>query len=287
MKSSRMQAPISGALFLISCGLAPAQSPPPAPTVRISVVVPKGTSATGFQVVDNGVPHPAIAVPPSPSADVCKAPAPLPAAGAGTYTNCIVAPSAPNNSLVVIVIDWTSIPPVRFDQVRAGVLRMMSVLRPSDRVGLYSLSDTGLRVLHDCAMDSAGLIDRAASFVRANQGAAMRSQSGRNQVHAFEQALADPRVSAFADKTRENHLEATRALAAIADHLSQFQVRKNVIWISGNAAYPITLNPLADWRRSPQPIGDGEMAIYFVHVRRADEKGTLQVFEPGPPPKYP
>lgn len=283
MNYSTTQVLIAGALLLVCCGYALAQMPPPVPEMRISVVLPKGTGAANFQVLDNGVPRSAAPATTTPLGDACKAPTPLPAVGGGTYTNCVAAPAAPGGSLVVIVLDWTGMQPSHFRRVRAGVLRMLAGLRPADRAGLYSLSASGLRVLHDCVLDSAALIDRA------TKASAVPTEEG---LQAFERALADSRLSSLAALSGAEHIDAIRAFAFIADHLSQFRVRKNVIWISGDFPLAVALGQIVKdpkysvaggmidlgMRRLMRALGDGEPAVYSIDAWGVDLRGGSDVF---------
>jgi VWFA-related protein len=329
VRPSRVFSALSGAAALLPyCSLALAQVRPPtgdpdiaslhaapqARVARISVVAPKlpyatntHSPASAFQIVDDGVPQRTVPVSAARADVACQAPAHLPPVGAGTYTNCVGMPAGATGNLIVIVIDWTHVQPVHYPQVRKGIIGMLRQARPGDRVGVYSLSRFGFRVLHDCAMDVGGLLERSNRIHNTKQdlpkttdgktiAAATPVLPAAEQVRRFEEALGDPRTRGFLAARSGGAIEGTRALTFIAEHLSQFDVRKSVIWISGEFPMATTLNrAVKDQEFSPvdgtlglatcrflRTLSDGTLVIYPVDTSSADFTGqSSDVFEPG------
>jgi VWFA-related protein len=139
-------------------------------------------------------------------------------ASAGTFSN-VSATAAPPN-VTVILLDrlntkWD-------DQARArDALRViLAQARPDDRLAVYALDGSALRVLHDFTRDARSLLD-------AVNGSA-RPTSAETDVRSDPDA--PPMVAQFM-ATRASTTTMV-ALQTIGAHLSAVPGRKNLVWVS-------------------------------------------------------
>ncbi len=163
---------------------------------------------------------------------------------------------------------------------REQVIKFLRQLQPDDRVALYSLG-TKLRILHNFTSDARPLLraldrHRAGQEVHAEASVVEESDSGDTELDEFlneqSQKIADFYTQ---DRVRRTLL----ALESIANHLSSFPGRKNLVWVSSSFPFHIGMDEMVEGstrdRRSFLPeiekttraLTNANMAVYPVDAR--------------------
>jgi VWFA-related protein len=189
------------------------------------------------------------------------------------------------SSLTVILLDGLNTAFTDQHYARAGLIKFLNQLKPSDRVAIYTLSN-GLRVLHDFTSDTASLL--AALAKHQNQDSSALAASSYEDSNT-----GDDTLDAFIDQANErisNFYQARRiettldALETIAQHLAGMPGRKNLIWLS--SSFPSIVGQRADGsfsddfnnftdnvQKTLRALNDIGVAIYPV-----DARGVISAF---------
>jgi VWFA-related protein len=160
-------------------------------------------------------------------------------------------------------------------QAREGMRKFLAQVRPDDRVALYALDGTALRVLHDFTSDTG-------SFLRALDGAAQMTST-----NAEAQNLDN--LGALGNAAPEYQLQmigaaaytTISALQAIARHLAGIPGRKSVVWIS--SAFPTkyllvhAMDATSEIGRATRALNTAGISVYPI-----DARGLIGAFsDPG------
>jgi VWFA-related protein len=197
-------------------------------------------------------------------------------------------------NLTVILFDGLNTNPT--DQVRARdqIIRLLSQIRPEDRVALYALGSE-LRVLHEFTSDSSVLL-RILAKHPAYEGPQVSQPSvdSSNLPVASKPADIDAATSAAIDlfltspeelfrqvKTVDRILRTIDAMEAIAAHLAVLPGRKSLLWVSGS--FPLHLENVSltqggsrttdqrtfadELQRAARALQDANVAVYPVDAR--------------------
>ncbi len=208
--------------------------------------------------------------------------------------NDTTAPSTASPSDVgstILVIDESHIAWNDMSYARGQILKFLASLGPAERVGIYSMTGLGFRVLNEVTTDHATLIARMQKFVPSAQSLAQaQEEETRNRQHfdvvhnaadlnSVNGNHAD--VSDFASPVDPQLLtmgdDPTRAsfiiLAQVARHLASIPGHKKVVWVSSD-------NVLADWR--DQTVGTDKTAkddsAYALHAQEALNEAHAAVY---------
>ena len=188
-------------------------------------------------------------------------------------------------SVTVILIDRINSRDIDQAFVRKQVVAFLEQAGAMDRVALYMLESSRIRVLHDFTTDSASLLrSLARHHARANGDpdgtGAVGPATGDPDLDAF---LAESRLASQARASRERAQITAAGLETLGQHLSGIQGRKNLIWVT--SAFPLVsrdelgfvTTSNAEATRIMRMLSDQNVAVYPV-----DDRGipAYWVFDP-------
>jgi VWFA-related protein len=201
---------------------------------------------------------------------------PLPA---GTFSNRA---AGRLGSVSVILLDRLNTSWSDQGQARDQIVKFLGQIQPEDRIALYVLDSSAVRVLHDFTKDTASLLRALARY---------RGQTSRELAATEEPVLqtGDADIDAVLRESarivtaaaRRNQAESTAlAMEAIANHLAGVPGRKNLIWVSSGFPFVID-DPVAagspagisqrtfadEVRRAQRVVNTANIAIYPVDAR--------------------
>jgi VWFA-related protein len=236
---------------------------------------------------------------PSASAAAPGAPAPATAQEApepsfsNRATDAPAAGSAAGSDVgsTILVIDEGHIAWSDMSYARGQVLKFLGSLAPGERVGLYTMTGLGFRVLAEVTTDHAALVARMQKFMPSAQSLAQaQEEETRNRQHFDEvhnvadlnsvngnhtdvpdaEQPVDPQLLKMGDDpTRASFI----ILTQMARHLASIPGHKKVVWISSD-------NVLADWQ--DQNVGVDKNAkdnsAYALHAQEAMNEAHAAVY---------
>ncbi|HET6207084.1 MAG TPA: VWA domain-containing protein [Terracidiphilus sp.] len=212
----------------------------------------------------------------------------------------VSAPSpAPQSGATILLIDESHIAWSDMNYARSQMMKFLGTRAPSDRIGLYSMSGRGFRVLVEATTDHAVLAARLKSFTPTAQSVSdAQDEETRNR-----QQFNEVHNAADLNSVNGNHTEVPDAaqpvdpqlltmggnparasliiLAQVARHLSSIPGRKSLIWVSSD-------NVFADWQdqqvgidkhpndsknyavRAQEAMNDAHTAVYPFDVSQLE-----------------
>ena len=185
-------------------------------------------------------------------------------------------------SVTVILIDRINSRDIDQMFVRKQVVAFLEQAGATDRVALYMLESSRIRVLHDFTTDTASLLRSLARYHARSNGdvdgaRAVGPATGDPDLDAF---LADSRQASQARAVRERAQITAAGLETVGQHLSGIQGRKNLIWVT--SAFPLvsrdefgfvtTAN--AEATRIMRMLSDQNIAVYPVDDRGIPAYGS-------------
>ena len=201
------------------------------------------------------------------------------------------AAAAPDSGATILLIDESHIAWSDMTNARDQMIAFLGKVSPAERVGLYTMTSLGFRVLVEITADHAGLIERLKKFVPTAQSLSQaQEEENRNRQHIDEvrnvsdlnsvngnqndvpdgQQTVDPQLRAMGN----NPIRASLIiLATIARHLAAVPGHKNVVWVS-------TDNVFADWRDQAVGVDKGPNAIdsFVIHAQEAMNEAHAAVY---------
>lgn len=235
-----------------------------------------GLKAEDFRLLEDGKEQPIalFAVQSDPSARQASAPQP-----ANVFNNRIDGPA--RSGVTVILFDRLNTAWAEQGQARAHIIKYLSQLRPDDRVGLYLLESSSIRILHDFTRDASSLLralDRAQAMTSrevatAEEPMPVFAPSGDAAFDAATAAWLARVDEIVKGEALKNRAQSTIAgLEAIARHLAGVRGRKNLIWIS--SGFPMlfsdglgTQTMYKEVNLATRAINDADISIYPVDAR--------------------
>jgi VWFA-related protein len=252
--------------------------------------------AEDFEVYDNGrrqevrffsryLGEPAAAPPADAAPDRTFANRPANAsAGLSASTN-------PETGATVLLIDEGHIAWGDLTHAREEMLKFLAGLVPGERVGLYTMTRTGFRVLVEITADHAalaaglkGFTPQAQSVLQA-QDEEMRNRQQFNEVHnpsdldfvngnhvdkPDDQNPVDPQFMALgSDPARASLI----LLAGVARHLAAIPGHKSLVWVSTDNVFVDWENQAVGVDRGPKPIDS-----FALHAQEAMNEAHVAVF---------
>ena len=197
-------------------------------------------------------------------------------ASQGRFTNRIQSPTG--GGVVAIVFDQlnTSSPDQAYG--RQQLVRYLQTIRSDDRVALFALTSTGMRVLYDFTRDSESLVR---ALERLERGESIETIGAAQQLpaplleglSAFGRGTLDQMDAHFA---RLRGTTTTEALEVVAEYLAGVPGRKNLVWIS--AGFPFSIgeggpggllwsNLRLETQRAARALNHSDTAVYRVDAR--------------------
>ena len=257
-----------------------------------------------FEVYDNGRKQEIRFFTPAPSAiatPVANA-APLPAAPPEppqrTFSNrapdpaSTIATAAPSETgATILLIDESHIAWADMHYARGQMLKFVETAPSTERVGLYSMTGLGFRVLVEPTTDHAALAARLKSFLPSAQSLALaqeeetRNRQQFNEVHNvadlnsvngnhYDVADADQPVDPQLLTMGSNPARASLIiLAQVARHLASITGHKNLVWVSSD-------NVFADWQDQQVGIDKSpkESQAFAIRVQEAMNDAHAAVY---------
>ncbi len=191
----------------------------------------------------------------------------------------------------ILVIDESHIAWSDMSYARSQILKFLGSLGPGERVGLYTMTGLGFRVVAEVTTDHAALIARMQKFLPSAQslGEAQEEET-RNRQH-FDEV----RNVADLNSVNGNHIDVpdgiqpvdpqlltmgdnpARAsfiiLAQVARHLSSIPGHKKLVWVSSD-------NVLADWQDQAVGIDKSpkDVAGFALHAQEAMNDAHAAVY---------
>ncbi len=201
------------------------------------------------------------------------------------------ATAAPETGATVLLIDESHIAWADMSHARQEILKFLSTVAPGERVGLYTMTALGFRVLQEITTDHAALTARLQKWMPTAQSAALaqeeetRNRQSFNEVHSVAdlnsvngnqvdvpdtQATVDPQLRTMGSNPARASLI---VLGSVARHLSAVSGHKNLVWVS-------TDNVFADWQTNQVAIDKSPKAVdsFALHAQEAMNDAHVAVF---------
>ncbi len=257
--------------------------------------------ADDFEVYDNGRKQEVRFFSPAPAS---AAPAPqtppvsTKTATFVTFSNRASGPAAPvapaessEAGATILLIDESHVAWADMNNARSQMLQFLGKLAPTERVGLYSMTGLGFRVLVEATTDHAALMARLKSFMPTAQSVSnaqdeeTRNRQQFNEVHNQADLNSvngnhtdvpdadqpvDPQLLTMGSNPARASLT---ILAQVARHLSAMAGHKNLVWVSSD-------NVFAEWQDQQVGIDKSpkEVQAFAVHLQEAMNDAHTAVY---------
>jgi VWFA-related protein len=262
----------------------------------------KDLKADEFEVYDNGqkqeiryfAAYSAEATAPVPSAaSATDSGASVSAAPEHAFANRAADGGSPSAAAgaTILLIDESHVAWADLNHARQEMLRFLANLGPGERVGLYSITRTGIRILREITTDHAALSATlkawmpTAQSVSQAQDEEMRNRQQFDEVHSTadlnsvngnlvdvpdSQATTDPLLRSMgSNPARESLIQ----LVTVARHLSAIPGHKNLVWVSSD-------NVFADWESQAVGIDKSPKMVesFALHAQEAMNEAHVAVY---------
>jgi VWFA-related protein len=276
------------AVSAVPSGQGPGQSQPPTfrsatRLVPVSVVVHDGRNrpvdglkADDFRILEDGREVPIAFFSVRAETQGATSSSLLEMAAQGRFTNRVQSPTG--GGVVAIVFDQLNTSDMDQAYGRQRLIGYLRTIRPDDRVALFALTSTGMRILYDFTRDAESLIRALDRLDRGESPAAI----GLDQrlppqlvqgLSAFAQGTLDRMEAHYARLRGTTTLE---ALEVVSEYLGGIPGRKNVVWIS--SGFPFSIgeggpsgmlfsNLRLETQRAARALNHSDTAVYPVDSR--------------------
>lgn len=264
-----------------------AQSPQPVfksstRLVQVSVVVQDrngrpvpGLTAADFEIIEGGKKHPVAHFAVQTHEALRSASAAVPA---GSFSN--VLDGRVGTGATILLFDRMNTGD--FDQIyaREHIIKFLRQLQPEERLGLYVLDRSHLRIVHDFTSDASTLLSTLDDLAKTTSAELAGSEDKLDRpppvgdgLDALFDALLERSEEAMQGFFIERRVDATaETLEILAERFAGVQGRKNVIWIS--SSFPLYIKD-GIWLKQMSPqvyrasraLSHADISIYPVDAR--------------------
>lgn len=264
--------------------------------VQVSVVVHKdgapvpGLAAEDFQLFEDGKEQPieSFSVESDRATPGFREPPP------GVFTNQVEGQAG---GVSVILLDRLNTRWEDQGQARDQIVKFLSQIQRGDRVALYLLDSSVVRILHDFTRDTGSLLRALARYrgATSKELAASEEQVPETDDAELNLFLSETQRMVTAMALQRRAESTSLALEAIANHLAGVRGRKNLIWVS--SGFPFVFDDPAgrgspaglsqrsfasEVNRATRAVNNADIAIYPV-----DARGLLGAFVSAPAAQAP
>jgi VWFA-related protein len=199
--------------------------------------------------------------------------------------------SASQEGATVLLIDESHIAWTDMSNARQQILKFLHTVAPGERVGLYTMTGLGFKVIAEITTDHTALIARlqkwmpTAQSVSNAQDEETRNRQQINEVHnvadlnsvngneidvADASTPVDPQLLTMGSNPARASLI---ILAGVARHFSAVAGHKNLVWVSSD-------NVFADWQNQQVGIDKSPKMIdtFAMHAQEAMNDAHVAVF---------
>ncbi len=199
--------------------------------------------------------------------------------------------TATGSGATVLLIDADHIAWPDLTHARQEILRFVGTLAPSERVGVYTMTALGFRILQEITTDHAALTAKLNAWMPTARSAALaqeeetRNRQSFNEVHSASdlnsvngnfadvpdaQQTVDPMLRTMGSNPGRASLIILRM---VARHLSAVPGHKNLVWVSSD-------NVFADWRSNQVAIDKSakEVDSFAMHAQEAMNDAHAAVY---------
>jgi VWFA-related protein len=202
-------------------------------------------------------------------------------------------PAAPaaESGATILLIDESHIAWGDLSNARQQMLKFLAELAPGERVGLYTMTGIGFRVLTEITADHAALMARLQKWMPTAQSAAnaqeeeTRNRQQFNEVHSVSDlnsvngnrvdspdgdSPVDPQLRALGSNPARASLV---ILGGVARHLSGVSGHKNLVWVSSD-------NVFAEWEDQAVGTDKGFKSLdsFALRAQEAMNEAHVAVF---------
>jgi len=244
--------------------------------VQVSVVVHKdgapvpGLAAEDFQLFEDGK----VQAIESFSIESDRVGSASQAPPAGVFSNQV---EGRTGGVSVILLDRLNTRWEDQRQARDQIVKFLGQIQREDRVALYLLDSSAVRILHDFTKDTASLLRALARYrgATSKELAASEEQAPETDDAEMNAFLSETTrmVTAMAFERRAD--STTAALEAIANHLAGVRGRKNLIWVSSGFPFVID-DPVG--RGSPADLSQRSFSAEVNRATRAVNNANIAIY---------
>jgi VWFA-related protein len=201
-----------------------------------------------------------------------------------------------NGGVTVILFDRLNTDWGDQAQARRNIIRYLSQLPPTERIGFYVLDSSHVSIVHDFTTDTQSLL-RALTRLQAlesrevnitgEKAPTIPSSGGLSTAMDAQLDAALARMDTMIKgEELKNRVESTlSALEAIARHLAGIPGRKNLIWVS--SAFPLSFDDGFGTRSTyrevsiaTRAVADADVSIYPIDARGLMPSGAVIARKP-------
>jgi VWFA-related protein len=189
-----------------------------------------------------------------------------------TVTDATPATPSPENGATILLIDESHIAWSDMNNARTQMIKFLGALPAGERVGLYTMTGLGFRVMAEVTTDHAALIARMKAFLPTAQSVSQaqeeetRNRQQFNEVHNVadlnsvngnhndvpdaEQPIDPQLLSMGSNPARASLI----LLAQVARHISALSGHKSLVWVSSDNVFAEWENQAVGIDKSPKSI---------------------------------